>query len=54
MINEQLKSRIYEVLKDGYFSGPDDAVDVSDGPADSIHSVVVSRKFDGKRLKEKK
>ena len=53
MTNEQLKKRVYDVLKKGYFSGPDDAVDVSDGPVDSIHLVIVSRKFDGKRLKER-
>ena len=52
MTDEKLKQKVYEVLKD-YFRGPDDAVDVSDGPEDSIHVVIVSRKFDGKRLKEK-
>jgi len=50
---EQLKEKIYEVLKTGYFNGPDDAVDISAGPADSFHLVIVSRKFDGKRLKER-
>ncbi|MFZ4662865.1 MAG: hypothetical protein ACOYNY_38015 [Caldilineaceae bacterium] len=53
MADEQLKKKVYNALKKNYFGGPDDAVDVSDGPADSIHVVVVSRKFDGKRLKEK-
>jgi acid stress-induced BolA-like protein IbaG/YrbA len=53
MADEQLKKKVYEVLRKGYFSGPNDAVDISDGPGDSIHIVVVSRKFDGKRLKEK-
>ncbi|MEZ4726366.1 MAG: hypothetical protein R3E79_04445 [Caldilineaceae bacterium] len=53
MTNEKLKEKVYMVLKQGYFSGPDDAVDVSNGPEDSIHLVIVSRKFDGKRLKEK-
>lgn len=53
MANQALKQKIYDVLKGTLFNGPDDAVDVSDGPADSIHVVVVSRKFDGKRLKEK-
>lgn len=53
MADVQLKKKVYEVLKRGYFNGPDDAVDVSDGPEDSIHLVIVSRKFDGKRLKEK-
>jgi len=53
MADDQLKKKVYEVLKKGYFSGSDDTVDVSDGPEDSIHLVIVSRKFDGKRLKEK-
>ena len=53
MADEQLKKKVYNALKTSYFAGPDDTVDVSDGPADSIHVVVVSRKFDGKRLKEK-
>ena len=53
MADEKLKKKVYEVLKKGYFNGSDDAVDVSDGPEDSIHLVLVSRKFDGKRLKEK-
>ncbi len=53
MTNELLKQKVYSILKKGYFNGPDDAVDISDGPEDSIHLVVVSRKFDGKRLKEK-
>jgi len=48
-----LKQKIYDVLRQGYFSDIDDMVDVSDGPNDSIHVVVVSRKFDGRRLKEK-
>jgi stress-induced morphogen len=41
------------MLKDVYFRDPDDMVDVSDGPDDSVHLVIVSRKFDGRRLKEK-
>ena len=53
MTKEQLKKKIYDVLRKGYFDGPDDAVDVSDGPEDSIHLIIVSRKFDGRRLKEK-
>lgn len=53
MSGDFLKRRIYDVLKQGYFSDPDDLVDVSDGADDSIHVVVVSRKFDGQRLKEK-
>lgn len=53
MTDNKLKQKVYAVLKQGYFSGPDDAIDVSNGPEDSIHLVIVSRKFDGKRLKEK-
>jgi hypothetical protein len=53
MADLQLKEKIYDVLKDGYFSDPNDMVDVSDGPDDSIHLVIVSRKFDGLRLKDK-
>ena len=40
-------------LRKGYFSDPDDAIDVSDGPEDSIHLVIFSRKFNGKSMKEK-
>ncbi len=53
MTNEHIKKKVYDALKKGYFNGPDDAVDLSDGPGDSIHLVVVSRKFDGRRLKDK-
>jgi len=53
MADQQLKRRIHDVLKDGYFNDIDDSVDVSDGPDDSIHVVIVSRKFDGCRMKEK-
>jgi len=53
MANEQLKKKVYDVLKTGYFTGTDDAVDVSDGPEDSLHLVIFSRKFEGKHLKEK-
>ncbi|MEM7538812.1 MAG: hypothetical protein AAF639_42020 [Chloroflexota bacterium] len=53
MADPQIKQTIYHILKMGYFNGPDDLVDVSDGPEDSIHLVIVSRKFDGKRWKEK-
>ena len=53
MSDAQLKQKIYEVLKAGYFSDPDDAIDVSDGPEDSIHLVIFSRKFTGRSLKGK-
>jgi len=53
MADAQLKQRVRDVLKEAYFKDPDDLVDVSDGPDDSIHVVIVSRKFDGRRMKEK-
>ena len=53
MVDAQLKELIHDVLKRGYFKDPEDLVDVSNGPDDSIHVVVVSRKFDGRRMKEK-
>jgi hypothetical protein len=53
MADSKLKAKIYDVLKRGVFNDPDDLVDVSDGPDDGIHVVVVSRKFDGKRMREK-
>lgn len=53
MADKQLKHKVYETLKRGYFSDPDDAVDVSDGPEDSIHLVIFSRKFVGRSMKEK-
>jgi len=51
--DDHLKQKIRESLKKAYFSDADDYVDVSDGPDDSIHIVVVSRKFNGHRMKEK-
>jgi stress-induced morphogen len=53
MADERLKQEIHDVLKQTFFNAPDDLVDVSDGPDDSIHLVLVSRKFDGKRMKAK-
>ena len=53
MANEKLKTKIHEALKRGYFSDSTDFVDVSDGFDDLIHIVIVSRKFDGRRIKEK-
>jgi stress-induced morphogen len=53
MVNELLQKKVHDVLKTGYFNGPDDAVDVSVGPGDNLHLVIVSRKFDGKRLKDR-
>jgi uncharacterized membrane protein len=53
MADEHIKRQIHDVLKSVYFSAPDDMVDVSDGPDDSIHLVLVSRKFDRQRTREK-
>ena len=53
MSDDGLRQKIHDVLKRGYFKDTDDLVDVSDGYEDNIHVVVVSRKFDGKRMKEK-
>ena len=51
--NMPLKEKIRDVLKSGYFSDPDDLVDVSEGDGDFLHLVIVSRKFAGRRVKEK-
>jgi stress-induced morphogen len=53
MADEALKLKIRDVLKRGFFSDPDDLVDVSHGDGDCIHVVVVSRKFDGRRMRER-
>jgi len=53
MADTTAKEKIRDVLRKSYFNSTDDLVDVSDGPDDSIHLVIVSRKFDGKRMKEK-
>ena len=53
MADARLKEKIRNTLKTGYFKNPDDLVDVSDGPDDDIHLVIVSRQFDGRRMKEK-
>ena len=53
MADAQLKLKVRDSLRGNYFKDPDDLVDVSDGPDDSIHVVIVSRKFDGRRMKEK-
>jgi acid stress-induced BolA-like protein IbaG/YrbA len=53
MVDESLKRKIRDVLRQGYFHDEGDLVDVSDGYDDHIHVVVVSRKFEGKRMKEK-
>jgi stress-induced morphogen len=53
MADKQLKKKIHDALKDGYFRDQEDFVDVSDGVDDNIHVVIVSRKFDGRRMKDK-
>jgi stress-induced morphogen len=55
MADSQLKAKIHRILKEGLFNGPNDLVDVSDGHSgdDSIHVVVVSRKFDNMHLRQK-
>ncbi len=53
MADLQLKQKIRDVLRLAYFKDAEDLVDLSDGPDDSIHLVIVSRKFDGRRMREK-
>ena len=53
MADVQLKQKIRDSLRGDYFRDAEDLVDVSDGPDDSIHIVIVSRKFDGRRMREK-
>jgi stress-induced morphogen len=53
MADVHVKKKVYDALRNGYFSDSDDAIDVSDGPEDSIHLVIFSRKFNGKSMKEK-
>ena len=53
MADEKLKKKIHDVLKEGYFSDLTDFVDVSNGFDNLIHIVVISRKFDGRNMKEK-
>lgn len=47
MACQTLKQKIHDTLKSGYFSGGKDFVDISDGSADHVHIVIVSRKFNG-------
>ena len=51
MACEILKQKIHDTLRGGYFSDIKDFIDVSDGAADFIHVVVVSRKFNGHTMK---
>lgn len=53
MKNNSLKGKIERLLRKGYFSGSADLVDVSEGDDGDLHVDVVSRKLDGRRMKEK-
>ena len=46
----QLKKKIETIISAEF---PGETVDVSDGHGDNIHVIVVSRKFEGMREKEK-
>ena len=46
VVDDPVARHIYEVLKKGYLSGPEDFIDVSRGYDDFLHVVIVSRKFD--------
>lgn len=46
MAETNLKTLIKETLKQEAFGDVEDLVDVSDGPDDEIHVVVITRKFD--------
>lgn len=53
MADAALKEKIRDALKGAYFKNADELVDVSDGDDDGVHVVIVSRQFDGRRMKEK-
>ena len=46
----ELKTRIEAILRARF---PGETVDVSDGHGENVHVIVVSRKFDGMREREK-
>ena len=46
----ELKKQIEDILRARF---PSETVDVSDGHAENIHVIVVSRQFDGLREREK-
>lgn len=54
MATKRLLAKIHQTLKSGHFPDESDFVDVSEGDDGGIHIVVVSRKFDGKRPKDKR
>ena len=53
MTNEELRLKIRNVLRGHLFPGDDELVHLSDGHDGSIHVVVVSSQFDGRRMKDK-
>ena len=54
MVDAQLKEKIFSVLRRTLFDDPGDVIDVSDGDdVDDIHLVVISRKLEGRRLRER-
>jgi stress-induced morphogen len=55
MAEKKLKQKIHDVLRKAYFKDQNDLIDVSDGEGGNgnLHLVVVSRKFDGRHMKEK-
>ena len=53
MACKMLKQKIYTSLKTSYFNDTKDFIDVSDGAADFIHVVVVSRKFNGHTMMDR-
>ena len=48
-----LKQKIHDTLKSGYFSDGKDFVDISDGSANHVHIVIVSRKFNGHTMADR-
>jgi len=54
MVDAQLKEKIRGVLRRTIFNDPADVIDVSEGDdADDLHLVVISRKLEGRRLRER-
>jgi hypothetical protein len=52
-MDDPIMQKIHDTLKRVYFSAPDDLVDVSPGDGDCVHVVIVSRKMEGARFREK-
>jgi hypothetical protein len=54
MVDAQLKEKIRGLLQRTIFTDPTDVIDVSDGDdIDDLHLVVISRKLEGRRLRER-